>query len=205
MKFALYLSIFLASTVQTTGFAVEFTGKPVKTIEGVNVYPEVKLGAEKLYLTGAGLRTKTVVIVKANVYVAAHYLDAGVVLDPKEPMKGLAQSKNRVLHLTFLRDLTSDKIKDSFKDALKENGVDTESGAVKKIFSELNFDMKEKGTVALVGSKLADGTEQLLVEGPTQILASGKGLVSLFWTIWFGKPADGGLEDLKAELLGKRE
>jgi hypothetical protein len=189
------LSLFWAFGFCQAALAGHFktSGAQVSVLSDVPVFKEAKWKGKKLLLTGAGTRVKKVVLVKAKVYVAAHYTDEA---------KPVVESSTRAMHLTFLRDVDAEKIRSSFTDSLKENGVDPENSAVKHILSALTFSMKDKGTLTLIG-ETGPGREILTLEGPTTTRAESKDVVTSFWKIWFGKPADGGLEDLQEELLRK--
>lgn len=184
---------------------LEPAGKVATTVEGVAIHEQAKtaLFPAPLTLTGAGKRVKKIVLLKIDVYAAAHYLDLSTKLDPADPMAGVKAAKAKAIQLTFLRDVDSGKIRDSFSDALKKNGVDLQSPVMKSVLGRLTFDMKEKQTLTLVGIKRADGTEVLHFEAPTgPFQVEGPAIASEFWKIWFGEPEDGGLEKLKAALIG---
>jgi hypothetical protein len=189
---------------------LEGVGTPAQTLEGVKIYPEakVKIGPRTvdLKLTGAGLRKKKVVIINAKVYVAASYIDSPKGLDPKDPMKGIVASKVKALQLTLMRDLSAEKIRDSFRDSLASNQVDVKNPAIERTFAKITFDVKEGSTITLVGYEKAGGGSQVVtweLPGLT-ITDEAPGLADMFWKIWFGNPADGGLEKLKAELSGQK-
>lgn len=187
-----YLVFLLSSVVW--GANLTFVGTPLKIVHAsgidVPVYAHVATDKMKLNLTGHGIREKTILIASVNVYYAASYMD----------QKQLEKSKTRALVLTFLRDLNSDKIRSSFTDALKENEVDVETEAMQKLFAMMAFDVKKGSQVRFIGT-LGDASDTLLIELPGQtIKTEGPKLAENFWKIWFGKPADSGLKDLK-ELL----
>ncbi len=184
---------------------LETTGKVVTTIDEVPVKEQAKssLFSMPLLLTGSGKRVKKIVFVKLNVYVAAHYLDPTVKLTATDPMAGIRSAKAKAIQLTFLRDVDSGKIRNSFTDALKKNSVDMESPVMKLAMSKLTFDMKEKQTLTLVGVQKDANTEVLHFESPSGTFSvEGPGVASQFWQIWFGEPEDGGLEKLKTALIG---
>lgn len=207
----IFFSIFLVFSLSSYAAKVEPIGTPMRSVSAsgieVPVYEKVGLtGTSKtpveLKLTGGGVREKKVVIASVNVYLLLSYTDLNVPLDAGDPLKSLSQSRNRLLRMTFLRDVDAEKIRNSFADALKENGVSLEDPAMKKLLDALQFDVKKGGGVELIGLRPATGMEKVQMVFPTKTIESeGKTLVSDFWKIWFGKPADGGLEDLKPRLL----
>jgi hypothetical protein len=194
------------------GALLEFQGTALKQFDesGVKVpyYPEARLklpqGAPaegvRLQATGAGLREKKIVILNVNVYLATHYADVGPKLGA-EPLSVLRQAKYRALQLTMLRDLDAEKIRGAFADSLKENSVDPKSPGMASLLNQISFDVKKGETITFAGHTLADGTQSVVYElqGRT-FQAKGPGLADDFWSIWFGKPADGGLERLKKAL-----
>jgi hypothetical protein len=189
--------------VAANGALLKGTGEVAKTIEQVPVYAKADLAAagglkaSGLKLTGAGVRVKKVLFVKADVYVAASYAEAGAT-----PMA----AKTKAITMTFLRDVDAGKIRDSFTGALKKNHVDLESPVIKQAFGKMTFDMKEKQTLTLAGFRKESKGEILVFESPQGTFqVEGETVVSDFWKIWFGEPDDGGLEDLKAKLLGKND
>jgi hypothetical protein len=143
-----------------------------------------------------------VLITSVNVYFIQSYTDLTSPLDAADPLKSLTQAKARALRMTFLREIEAEKIRTSFSDALKENGVSLEDPAIQAILSNLKFDVKKGGSVDIIGTKTDSGAEKLQLIFPERtVLAESQTLVTDFWKIWFGKPADGGLEDLKPRLL----
>lgn len=209
------LAIVLAFAVAAPARAglLEFVGKPAKTIEAsgqkIPVFYEARVaakeGAQKVLLTGAGVRVKKVVLIKANVYVATSYAEDPKAVQAGDPLEGFRKSRTRALQLTFLRDVSASKVRDAFRDSLKENDVDPAKAPIADLLAKLDLDLPEKGKLTFVGVTGA-GDDKLVVELPNdkQITVSGKGLVDDFWKIWFGKPADGGLESLKTDLAGKK-
>jgi len=180
-------------------------GNVVTTIEEVPVKAQAKTSfyPTPLLLTGAGKRVKKIVLLKIDVYVAAHYLDSGTKLTEADPMVGVKAAKAKAIQLTFLRDVDSGKIRDSFSEALRKNNVDMESPVMKSVMARLTFDMKEKQTLTLVGIKQPDGSEVLHFEAPTgPFKVEGPSIATEFWKMWFGEPEDGGLEKLKSALIG---
>lgn len=208
-----YLAGILLWSALGYGAILELKGSSGKTLaDKIAVAPEAAVtiaGAPalpKLVLTGAGVRKKKIVLVKVSVYAAASYLDSSVKLNQQNPMESMRKAKAKALHLTFLRDIDSEKIRSSFGDALKKNNVDLENPAIKKALAVLDFDVKEGQTLSLVGYKKNETTDALVFETPGgPVTLEGPDVSSLFWQIWFGIPEDSGLENLKAELVGQGE
>jgi len=185
---------------------IEPAGNEVTKVEEVSIREQVKSGLfpTALKLTGAGKRVKKIVLIKVDVYAAAHYIDPVAKLSAADPLTGIREAKAKALHLTFLRDVDAEKIRNSFSDALKENKVDLESPMMKLAFSKLTFDMKKGQSVSLLGLKKEGDREVLHFESPAgSFQIEGPGAASEFWKIWFGEPEDSGLEKLKAALLSR--
>lgn len=178
--------------------SLQFAGTPEQIVTAsdvsIPVYSEVLYGPQtKLLLTGHGIREKKILIASVNVYHAASYLEGA----------SLEKSRVRALCLTFLRDLDSGKIRSSFGDALKENGVSLESPEMQKLFALMSFDVKKGEKVHFIGVR-GEKTDTIFFELAGKTLkAEGSQLVENFWKIWFGKPADSGLEALKKLLIKK--
>jgi hypothetical protein len=193
------------------GGLLEFGPETAETVAGVAVPGKVSVKVpgqktfQELFLTGAGVRTKKVVLVKVDVYVGANYLDNGKGISAENPMAAIAGSKLKVMLMTFLRDIDNEKIRDSFSDALKGNGIDIEKVPYKNFLGSMRFDIKEKDRWAFIGMPDAKGAQRVILETPRgQIEGSGAEFADDIWKMWFQKPMDGGLEDLKEKLLGQK-
>lgn len=206
MRVAIWLGFWMSLNVQAA--MIEGIGTPKVTIEGVPVFSEARVPSapgKTLKLTGAGVRKKKIVLVKVDVYVAAHYLDPAVTWDAKNPMDAISKANVKVMELSFLRDVDSKKIREAFLSSLSTNKVDVESVAVKEVFGKLTFDIKDKQKLVLVGQGTG-ANESLSFETPTgRHTVKGPSVASNFWRIWFGIPDDGGLEDLKEKLVGQKD
>lgn len=213
MKLALTLALVFSSSF---GLAALFEGKgtPKQTFDVsdvvVPVYPEAQVkfpGGEavKVVLTGAGIRTKTVF--KAKVYVAASYAEKPSLLGEGDPLPGFAKNRAKAIHLTFLRDVSGDQVRNAFTESLKENGLDPEKEPLSKLLSQIQNGVSKKASVTVAGFTPGEGKgETIYLEFPGKLIeGQGQDLAQSFWRIWFGKPSDGGLETLKAALLGKTE
>ena len=174
---------------------------PTAVVNIPEVTPE---GGIPVYLTGAGLREKSIVLFSVDVYYATSYLNQKVKLNEKQPMDQIRKSSVRAIQLTLLRDLSGEKIRDSFKDALEENGISVETPGFKKLFEQIDGEVKERTTVTIVGYTKKDGSQGILYSLPSKtVQVEEDGIADKFWLVWFGKPADSGLEKLKQGLMGK--
>lgn len=203
-------AIFAASLVEFSGATTELkdtgksmtdTGRVVKVMSDATILK----GKDKLALklTGAGVRWKTVAIMDVNVYAAANYLDASMKINAQNPIESAAASKGKVMHMTFFRSLTAKEIGDALKAALEKNGVDLKAPHLKDFFSRFEFSLSPGESMTLIGTKLPNGDEELVLEAPgTVIRGQGKNMATDVWRGYLGNPVDSGLEDLKKKLIG---
>lgn len=209
---------FLPMFFSVSGFAaalISYPLSPDKVVSGgdlqVPVHDEVEIQVDgkpqRLHLTGAGVRKKKVLIFTGDVYVAASYLNkaGGFTKQFGEGLDVIKKAQSRAMILTFLRDVKAGQMRDAFKDALKENGVDMEKppAAIKELFEKLTFDLPKKSTLSIVSNSSDPAEDVVLFEGPTEkFTLRGPKLAVTLWSMWFGTPADDGLGDLKSELMG---
>lgn len=158
-----------------------------------------------------GLRKKTVFgLVTVNVYTL-QFMAAQPEKIMKDDAKVLASLKEAGpihLRLTFMRDLPGEKISESFKDGLKANNIDVaqlgpEMTQILKEISSIKA-FKENNIFSITVSWAAGdkATVYLASEGAKIISISGSaGFADQLLSIWFGKPADPRLADLKKALL----
>lgn len=109
------------------------------------------------------------------------------------------------LRLTMLRDLPANKISDSFIDALKANNVAIDSGDMKTVLGHIaGMNEFKKGEIFSIVGQTKDDKGSLFLQKPNgeiiTILGSAS-LVEQMFSIWFGKPVDDKLVELKKELL----
>lgn len=190
-----------SSELKDTGKSMTDTGRVVKVFSDASI---VK-GKEKmdLKLTGAGIRWKTVAIMDVNVYAAANYVDAGLKMNAKNPVETVGASKGKVMHMTFFRSLTSKEIGEALQAALEKNGVDLKSTHMKTFFGQFEFSLSPGESMTLIGTKLPNGDEELVLEAPGKVIkGQGKNMATDVWKGYLGTAVDKGLEDLKTKLIG---
>lgn len=108
------------------------------------------------------------------------------------------------LRLTMLRDLPAKKISDSFVEALKANNVSVDTGEMATVMGHISSmpEFKQGEIFSIVGQTLGD-KGFLFLQKPTGKIITVKGSVSIvekMFSIWFGKPVDDKLAELKKEL-----
>ncbi len=164
--------------------------------------------AMKMDLLGAGLRTKTVLIVEAKVYAlqlfsdnkAAFSRDAGA-------LASLVASSNRVaLKIDMLRTISSSQLATSLKEALQANkyAIDAELTNILGLFEKSAEPTQGKSiSLLLVKDTKANKTNMYFQDtaGTTQSVVGSPELMTKILSIWLGTPADDGLTKLKASLL----
>lgn len=163
----------------------------------------------KLDLLGAGLRTKTVLVVEAKVYVAQLFADnkAGFNRDANGALTSLVQNSTRVgLKLDMLRTVSAASLVTSFKEALAANNValDAELTSVLDLMQK-SADATSGKSISLLMVKDAKANKTNLyyedTKGQLKSAVASPELMGKILSIWLGKPADDGLAALKTQLL----
>ena len=167
-------------------------------IAGVKVPDTTTVDGKTLTLNGAGLRTKS--FLKVKVYVAALY----VTQPSADPAALVALDAPKVIRMTLLRDVDRASMLSAFRDGIEANSP-TQAAALapklKQVEAAFPAEFKE-GQVMAVTYVPGQGTTVGL-EGVKGVAIEGKDFADALFRIWLGpKPTDGGLEDLKAALLG---
>ncbi len=163
--------------------------------EAIKFPPEKKLDGKTLTLNGTGIRKATIFNVK--VYKAGLYLDH----KNPNPKEILSEKSPKHLEMVFLKDLSADKLRDSWKDGFDKN-CESECGQYKPALDELSAKIRD--------AKEGDRLEFDFTQGKTSLTANGKKLTDLpggdfgkiLLSIWLGDhPPD---KDLKEGMLGKK-
>lgn len=155
-----------------------------------------------------GIRKKKLfALVPVKVYYA-EFLAAkpeALVKTEHEALASLKSAGPVQLRLTMLRDLAATKISDSFIDALKANDVAVDSGDMKTVLGHISSmnEFKQGEIFSIVGQTVGD-KGYLYLQKPTGEIITVTGSAKLpeqMFSIWFGKPVDDKLGELKKELL----
>lgn len=190
---------------------IQFEEKPLQTIEiseqKVFIYSNGTLSAAgkktPLFLSGYGVRTKKVIVVKVKAYLMAHYLDTPEKLSPIDGVEKIKQAKVKAFVMTFLRDIPREKILNSFNEALEKNAVDISESKIAALIQKLSVDYSQGSTLTVI-SVSDSGTDTVFFDSQTtQGQETGPDLGNRLWLAWFGKPVDSGIESLQPYLLGK--
>jgi len=207
------LGLVVGSVVGLSVPLIQYPIQPQKVVSSgdfsIPVHDEVEVTVDgkpqRLHLTGAGLRKKTVFLFTADVYVAANYMgdQGGFAKQLGEGLDVVRKAKTKAIVLTFVRDVKGSQIRSSFEDALKENGIDLKSPPIKELFEKLTFDLPAKSTLSFVASSANPSEDIVTIEGPKEkFTLRGPKLAASIWSMWFGASADGGLSELKGQLMG---
>jgi len=216
---ALTMSVFLASVFQASvSHAILLkTATTSKTYEEAKLVNSVILVNDdktevEMKKVSHGLRRKNVFgLLTVNVYVM-QVLAASpekLVKDEQKFLDSVSTAGPVQLHLTFLRDLPGEKISSSFKEGLEANGIKTDD---KSIGTELGTIMKELNNIkefkkgqsfAITFTWAGDSATVYLTDPNARIISvtGPKAFANNLLSIWFGKPADSKLEDLKKSLV----
>ena len=109
------------------------------------------------------------------------------------------------LRLTMLRDLPAKKISGSFVDALKANNVAVDSGEMATVMGHISgMPEFKQGEIFSIAGQISGDKGFLYLQKPNGEIITVQGsatIVEHMFSIWFGKPVDDKLAELKKELL----
>jgi hypothetical protein len=167
--------------------------------------------AVQLKAVTAGIRVKKVVFVKAKVYVAELLASTPEKFqkDEASALTSLQEMDSVAMKLTFLRDVEAKSFRGAFLDGWKENKISENDPWAKNFLEKiLVLGEQKKGAQLLILASKSKGGDLILVDNfnDKQLLfpAQPDDRRKVF-SLWFGQPADSGLQDLKAKLLGKEK
>lgn len=159
----------------------------------------------KMDLLGAGLRTKSVLIVTAKVYVLELFADNKNFDRNDNAVTSInTNSKTVALKISMLRTVDAATLATSFREALQANNfaIDAELTQLLSII-ETSADGTQGKTISMLMKKDGDKTN-IYYEDTKGQLKSFVGTASVMpkiLSIWLGTPADPGLAKLKKQLL----
>ena len=166
-------------------------------VEGVKLEATSQLGAAKLQLNGAGLRTKVFI----KVYVAGLYTPQKATTAAQL----LSQTGARRVTITMLRNVDAESFAGALNDGLRDNHTEAQFAAMKPKIDALNANLKAVGE-----AKKGDVIHfEFVPEAGTQVIVNGQAKGSVipgedfqraYFGIWIGRePASAAL---RAALLG---
>jgi len=112
-----------------------------KEVEKINFADQLDLGAQKLVLNGAGLRTKRKLGMNFRVYVGGLY----TVKKSSDAKALIASEDPKVIRMVFLRSLDRDTLQEAMEEGFKKNcklACETMASALKS-YNELMVKVKE--------------------------------------------------------------
>lgn len=184
------------ATLLLTCAALAAWAQPLE-VEGVKLEATDQLGAAKLQLNGAGLRTK----VFFKVYVAGLYT-------PQKATSAaqlLAQTGARRVTISMLRNVDAESFAGALNDGLRDNHTEAQFAAMKPKIDALNANLKavgeaKKGDV-IHFEFVPDAGTQVTVNGQVRgSVIPGEDFFTAVLRIWLGdKPVDA---SLKKALIG---
>jgi Chalcone isomerase-like len=214
------MKLHTCALVFTILFQTHIQAQTVTAHASDKIFEDVKL-SQSITVEDAGLKNElksvSYGIRKKKVYLLAIvkiYVAEFFAADPAKLQKNsdgiLASLKSAgpvQLRLTVSRDLTGTQISESFAEALKANDIDADKSSkeLATVLSSVHEIKKFKtGEVFSLTATWKDGNATLLIQKPDQSVQKISGpekFVSDLFSIWFGKPADDKLADLKKSLL----
>ena len=205
--FATVVPVFFALSANASLLTTEGTGG---SVEKVQLPTMARLATPEISLksVGAGLRDKKVVLVNVKVYVGQLFVSNLETFKKTDTdaLNSLSDQKAAAIQLHFLRDVDSENVRNSFRDALKNNSVNLEDTSVKAFLNAVVAGGEaQKGKVMTVlAFKNDDGTETVVYEntaGKATEVKGPAGLMKNIFAIWLGKPSDDGVKKLKSSIL----
>ena len=216
---AVTLAVGLSATAQAEDTLKKDVGYLMTSLPGSEKFEEVMLlNSRTLTVNGTatvikeishGLRKKAIFgLVPVRVYVAELLATHPEKLIRTESgfLPSVKAAAPVQLHLTFLRDLPGRKVSESFKEGLEANKIN-----VRKLTSELNQVLEQiaaiqefkKGQSFSVTAIWTGSQGAILLEDSEKIkvIPGSDEFIQQIFSIWFGKPADGKLTELRKELF----
>lgn len=208
-----FTTVMLGLLLSLNSYAALLTTEGSKgKLEGVSLSSGSSSSVEgetvKLSQIGAGLRSKKVAFMNFKVYVGELFASSPEKFkkSDSEALASLKEQKAVAVQLHFLRTVGGEDVQKSFKEALKVNGVNLDDSSVKQFLDSVTQggEAKDGKTLTILGSKLKDGSEEVIYEttsGNVSSIKGSAGFVEKIFSIWLGKPADDGVAALKASIL----
>jgi hypothetical protein len=161
-----------------------------------------------LDLVGAGVRTKFLF----SIYVGQLYSSDVTTFVRKDDkaLESFDQGRTLAMSLSFVHDVSANDVQKGFRDALAANDVDLNDPAIAQFLSAVKKggDADDGKSLLVATNKLADGTEVLVYEdtkGVATTINAPAGTSKKVFSIWLGEPVDGGVRDLKTQIIGYKK
>lgn len=189
-----FIGIRLVIVSLLTAFSAAAAGLQV---EGVEVPEQINVGAQKLVLNGAGLRTKRKFGINFKVYVGALYVTSKT-QDVNSLIKG---SETKVLELIFLRNLDAETLRAAWSEGFEKNCAN-ECDAARaqfQIFNQVMTDVKAQQRMKLIFSD-QDVNIEIQGEAIRTQKVSGEAIRKSLMSLFIGEHPP--TPELKKALLG---
>lgn len=162
--------------------------------------------SQTLQAVGAGLRAKKVVFVNVKVYVGELFVSSLESFKKVDALASVKDQKAVAIQLHFLRDVDSENVRKSFKEALEANKVNIQDSSIQQFLESVakGGEAKSGKALTILGFKHSDGSESISYEttsGNVSQIKGNEGFIQNIFSIWLGKPSDDGVASLKKEIL----
>lgn len=210
MKRSLFSLLILLSLSIHAKAALIIADKAGGTLEKVSLSKtataDIDGASHSLQVVGAGLRAKKVVFVNVKVYVGELFVSSLEGFKKADPLTSIKDQKAIAIQLHFLRDVDSENVRKSFKEALEANKVNIQDSSIQQFLESVakGGEAKSGKALTILGFKHSDGSESISYEttsGNVSQIKGSEGFVQNIFSIWLGKPSDDGVASLKKEIL----
>ncbi len=188
--------------------------KSSEKFEDVELLSSATLGVDKvstiLVPVSHGLRKKAVFgLVPVRVYVM-QLLSAKpdqLVKSDEGFLKSLKLASPILMQITFLRDLPGSRISEAFKEGLESNKINSQNRteALDQVLSEISnikeFKKSETFSIAITWKQDQARIDLEQPGSEVKTISGSNEFAEQFLSIWFGKPSDGKLGELKKSLI----
>ena len=138
-------------------------------------------GKDGYYLTGSGVRVKTVVLIDVKVYAISHFMKSLPEHKSKRAVIDAATDKRFVWK--FLRDVPSEKIREALKEGYAKNNYG-DAGKIGQATGVFADEMKEGTPVTI--SYNHEKKETTFTAGGKSATIAGEDFMKATWSLWFG-------------------
>jgi hypothetical protein len=160
------------------------------------------LALEKI---GEGIRQKKIAFFNIDVYHASLLVHDKILWNNNvsSNLEKLMQQKAVEFQMKMLRSVDQQKIKDSFVDAFETNQFNLNHPGIKQFFHHLEKikEVKEKEKFVFKSIALND-VEVFFPDGKSERLIFDD-MRKIIFSIWFGIPADDGIQKMSVAITGK--
>ena len=160
-----------------------------------------------LLFVSKGIRNKKVLSLNIKVYQAELFVSKPQqfkkLSQESTALQGIEAMQASAIRLKFLRNVEASQLQKSLSDAMKANHVDLNDPKLQEFVGLLSGDqaIDENQTVTIAADRTRGAIVYQSPSGKMREMRADSAFISKVFSIWLGIPADGGLEDLKKELL----